>query len=62
MGEKMSALEKNKVWKIVDKLKGKNIIGCKWIFTLKYKSYGSHMRCKAQLVVKGYTQTYGVDY
>lgn len=43
MGEEMSALEKNKVWKIVDKLKGKNIIGCKWIFTLKYKSYGSNM-------------------
>ena len=42
--------------------KRKNIVDCKWIFTLKYKADGSLERHKARLVAKGYTQTYGVDY
>ena len=32
------------------------------MFTVKYKSDGSVERYKARLVVKGYTQTYGIDY
>ncbi|XP_022893968.1 uncharacterized protein LOC111408439 [Olea europaea var. sylvestris] len=62
MREEMSALEKNKTWEIVDTPRGKNIVDCKWIFTTKYKADGSLERYKARLVVKGYTQTYGVDY
>ena len=62
MREEMSALEKNKTWEIVERPKGKNIVDCKWIFTLKYKTDGSLERHKARLVAKGYTQTYGVDY
>ncbi|RVW90643.1 Copia protein [Vitis vinifera] len=62
MREEMSALEKNITWEIVERPKGKNIVDCKWIFTLKYKVDGSLERHKARLVAKGYTQTYGVDY
>ncbi|WJZ98268.1 hypothetical protein VitviT2T_016807 [Vitis vinifera] len=62
MREEMSALEKNKTWEIVERPKGKNIVDCKWIFTLKYKADGSLERHKARLVAKWYTQTYGVDY
>ncbi|RVX16840.1 Retrovirus-related Pol polyprotein from transposon RE1 [Vitis vinifera] len=62
MREEMSALEKNKTWEIVERPKGKNIVDCKWIFTLKYKANGSLERHKTRLVAKGYTQTYGVDY
>ena len=62
MREEMSALEKNKTWEIIERLKGKNIVDCKWIFTLKYKADGSLERRKARLVAKGYTQTYGVNY
>ncbi|RVW89838.1 Retrovirus-related Pol polyprotein from transposon RE1 [Vitis vinifera] len=62
MREEMSALEKNKTWEIVERPKGKNIVDCKWIFTLKCKADGSLKRHKARLVAKGYTQTYGVDY
>ena len=57
-----SALEKDKIWEIVERPKGKNIDDCKWIFTLKYKVDGSLERHKTRLVAKGYTQTYGVDY
>ena len=60
--EEMSALEKNKIWEIVERRKEKNMVDCKWIFTLKYKTDGSLERHKARLVAKGYTQTYGVDY
>ena len=62
MREEMSALEKNKTWEIVERPKGKSIVDCKWIFTLKYKVDGSLERHKARLVAKEYTQTYGVDY
>lgn len=41
MREEMSALEKNKTWEIVDAPRGKNIVDCKWIFTVKYKADGS---------------------
>ncbi|KAK5837807.1 hypothetical protein PVK06_006534 [Gossypium arboreum] len=37
-------------------------VGCKWVFTTKFKPDGSLDRYKARLVAKGYTQTYGIDY
>lgn len=60
--EEMRALEKNRTWDVVQKPKEKEPVGCKWVFTIKYKANGSIERYKARLVAKGYTQTYGVDY
>ena len=57
----MIALKKNQTWEIVDLPKGK-MPNRKWIFTVKYKSYGSLERYKVRLVTKGYTQTYDIDY
>ena len=57
----MKALYKNKTWDIVDFPKKKKLMGCKWMFTIKYKADGSIERYKARLVTKGYTQTYGID-
>ena len=62
MREEMSALGNNKTWEIIERLKGKKIVDCKWIFTLKYKADGYLERHKARLVATGYTQTYGDDY
>lgn len=47
---------------MVDLPKGKKMVGCKWLFTTKYKSDGFFERYKARLVAKGFTQTYGIDY
>ena len=53
--EEMRALEKNKTWEITELPKGKTLVGCKWVFTVKYKVDGSLERYKARLVVKGFT-------
>ena len=58
--EEMKALYKNDMWD--DLPIGKHSIGCKWVFTIKYKVDGSIERYKARLVTKRYTHTYRIDY
>jgi hypothetical protein len=58
----MTALEKNRTWDIVTLPQGKKTVGCKWVFSIKYKADGSIERHKARLIAKGYTQTYKIDY
>ncbi|KAL0556912.1 hypothetical protein IC582_005429 [Cucumis melo] len=60
--EEMKALEKNRTWEICVLPKGHKTVGCKWVFSLKYKADGTLDRHKARLVAKGFTQTYGIDY
>jgi len=62
MDAKMEALEKNSTWDLVTLPIGKKLVGCKWVYTIKYKVDGSIERYKTRLVAKGFTQTYGVDY
>ena len=60
--EEMKALIGNYTWDIVESAKDKKIVGCKWIFTVKYKSDESIDRYKARLVAQRFSQTYGIDY
>ncbi|KAL0556854.1 hypothetical protein IC582_005371 [Cucumis melo] len=60
--EEMKAFEKNKTWEICALPKGHKTVGCKWVFSLKYKADGTLGRHKARLVAKEFTQTYGIDY
>ncbi|CAL2238911.1 unnamed protein product [Prunus armeniaca] len=62
MNVEMNALNKNKTWDLVPLPRWKKALECIWVFTLKHKANSSIDRYKARLVVKGYTQTYGVDY
>ncbi|RVW46696.1 Retrovirus-related Pol polyprotein from transposon RE1 [Vitis vinifera] len=62
MNEEMKSLQKNETWELVECPPGKKPVGCRWIYTAKYKADGSIERFKARLVAKGYTQTYGIDY
>ncbi|KAI3456022.1 hypothetical protein Pfo_012685, partial [Paulownia fortunei] len=50
--EEVKALEKNKTWEMVDLMRGKTTIGCKWVFTIKYRLDGSPERYKARSVAK----------
>ncbi|XP_035541546.1 uncharacterized protein LOC109013191 isoform X3 [Juglans regia] len=62
MQEELEALKKNNTWKLVPLPEGKKIVGCKWVFSIKYKADGLIDRYKARLVAKGFTQMYGIDY
>ena len=62
MEAEMSALSQNATWSLVTRSQEKTIVGCRWVYTVKYLLDGSIERLKAHLVAKGYTQTYGVDY
>ena len=55
MKVEMEALEKNRTWEIVELPQNKRVVGCKWVFAVKYRSDGSLERYKPRLVAKGYT-------
>ena len=62
MIEEMDALNGNSTWDLIQLPVGKKAIRCRWVFAIKVNHDGSIARLKAHLVVKGYAQTYGVDY
>ncbi|RVW96559.1 Retrovirus-related Pol polyprotein from transposon TNT 1-94 [Vitis vinifera] len=37
MNEEMKSLQKNETWELVECLPGKKPVGCRWIYTVKYK-------------------------
>ena len=62
MGVEITALETKETWIIVTLPPGKHVIGCKWVFTIKYNPDGTILKYKARLVAKGYTQQEEIDY
>ena len=61
MQAEIDALQANHTW-VMTPLPPLNVpIGCKWVFKVKLKADGFIERYKARLVVKGYTQTEGID-
>lgn len=53
---------KNGTQDVTELLKGKLTIGCKGIFTIKYKVDGTIKGYKARLVAKRFVQIYGIDF
>ena len=62
MKEEFDALSKNHTWDLVTLPPGKSMVGCKWIYKIKTRSNGSIECYKTRLIVKGFTQEYGIDY
>ncbi|XP_075665332.1 uncharacterized protein LOC142634993 [Castanea sativa] len=62
MDKEIEALELNNTWTLTSLLAGKSLIGCKWVYKVKYHSFGSIERYKAHLVAKSFIQKPGLDY
>lgn len=55
-------IEQNRTWDIESLPPGKNVVGCKWVFTIKYNLDGTVERYKSRFVAQGFTQQEGLDY
>ncbi|KAJ8755145.1 hypothetical protein K2173_018943 [Erythroxylum novogranatense] len=62
MKEELKMIEKNHTWELVDRPMHNKVIGVKWVLRTKRNADGYINKYKAKLVVKGYTQLYGVDF
>ena len=50
------------MWELVQRPKGVNVIGTKWIFKNKSDEHDTVIRNKFRLVAQSYTQVEGVDF
>ena len=50
--ENLTQTTENLTWDLVAASEKMNIVGCRWVFTIKYNSDGSIERYKARIVAK----------
>jgi hypothetical protein len=62
MALEFEALQKNRTWRLVDRLPGAHIVTGKWVFKHKLNPDSTLERYKARWVVRGFTQRAGVDF
>ena len=60
--DELHSLKDNKVWDLVELPDGKNSIGSRWHFTVKFESNEKPCRHKARFVAKRFSQREGIDY
>ena len=46
----------------MERTSNKNVIGVKWVYKTKLNPDGSINKHKARLMVKGYSQQYGINF
>lgn len=52
--DELTSLHHNQTWKLVPRTIDMHIIGSRWVFKTKLKSYSGLDRLKARVVAKGY--------
>ncbi len=62
MKKELKALEQQRTWDLVPRLKGMFVVRSKWVYKIKLDEHGSIERYKARVVAIGFTQTYGKDF
>ena len=62
MKEELRMIKKNDTWELVDRPQHRKVVGVKWVYRTKPNANGSINKYKARLVVKGYSQVFGVDF
>lgn len=61
MSDEFGAQQRNHTWDLVPN-RNQHLVGCRWVFKLKYLPTGAIDKYKARLVAKGFNQQYRVDY
>jgi len=62
MTNELSVLHNNGTWELVLLTSGKSVVGCRWVFAIKFGPDDTIDRLKARFVAKDYTQIFGLDY
>lgn len=62
MGDEIDAMTHNHTYDLVDRVLAHNIVGCKWVYRIKYLPNGSVDRFKSHLVAKDFYQRPGIDF
>lgn len=62
MVAEFNSTSENHTWDLVEVTNQMNIVGCRWVFTIKYHPDGSIDRYKARIVAKSFHQQPGVDF
>jgi hypothetical protein len=62
MGSEIDTLQHVGTWETMLHLAGKNIVGCKWVYCIKWKADSTINKYKAWLVAHRFMQIYGVNY
>lgn len=62
MESELKSIKDNNTWSSVELPKGRNAIGCRWVFKIKQGESEESTRYKARLVAQGFTQKFGIDY
>ncbi|GMF41455.1 unnamed protein product [Phytophthora fragariaefolia] len=52
----------NDTGKLAPQPRGRSVLGCLWVFVVKYDANGHIDRFKARLIITGFLQRYGIDY
>ena len=61
-GLEVRSFKKLKVWHLVRRPIGKNVMKVRWVYDHKFDGQGKLIRMKGRIVAKGFTQVYGHDY
>ena len=62
MHEELNNFIRNQVWELIERPKGHNMIGNKWVFRNKQDQEEIVVRNKARLVAQGYTKVEGLYF
>jgi hypothetical protein len=60
--EELAQLQSLGTWELSELPKGKRLLGCRWVFNVKYTPTGLVDRFKARLVAQGFSQVPGDDF